>query len=150
MQFNQFSWMSFLQCVTRCIHHLVTTLKSGIQLIEAVQRRAARLAVNCYSRHQSVTTILQQLNRPTLHDRRDQMKLIMMYKIIHGLIYIQHNLSLTNQLPPAVRALDTAYFHQLSALKLETQHLYKSSVCVCHTQLLLIIEMLHFVLQYNF
>ena len=66
-----------------------------IQFIEAVQRRAARFAVNCYSRYQSVTSIPQQLDWPTLRERRDQMKLIMMYKIIHGLIYIQHNLPLT-------------------------------------------------------
>ena len=38
------------------------------------------------SRYQSVTSILQQLDWPTLHERRDQIKLIMMYKIIHGLM----------------------------------------------------------------
>ena len=54
-----------------------------------------RFAANCYSRYQSVTSILQQLDWPTLHERRDQIKLIRMYKIIHGLIYIQHNLPLT-------------------------------------------------------
>jgi len=64
-------------------------------LIEAVQRRAARLAVNCYSRYQSVTSILEQLDWPTLQERRDQMKMIMMYKIVHGLVFIQHNLPLT-------------------------------------------------------
>ena len=69
--------------------------KKDIQLIKAVQRRAARFAVNHYSGHQSVTTILQQLDWPTLHARREQIKLIMMYKIVHGLIYIQHNLPLT-------------------------------------------------------
>ena len=41
------------------------------------------------------SSILQLLDWPTLHEGRDQMKLIMMYKIIHGLIYIQHNLPLT-------------------------------------------------------
>ena len=69
--------------------------KTDIQMLEAVQRRAARLAVNCYSRYQSVTNILCQLSWTTLEERRDQMKLIMMYKIIHGLVFIQDILPLT-------------------------------------------------------
>ena len=48
-----------------------------------------------YSRYQSVTDILQQLDWPILNERRNQMKLIMMYKIIHGLVFIQHSLPLT-------------------------------------------------------
>jgi len=63
--------------------------------IEAVQRRAARLAVNCFSRYQSATSILQQLDWPTLRERRDQMKLIMMYKIVHRFVFIQQNLPLS-------------------------------------------------------
>ena len=34
--------------------------------MEAAQRRAARFAINCYSRYQSVTGIMQKLNWPTL------------------------------------------------------------------------------------
>ena len=47
-----------------------------IQRIEAVQRRAARFIVNCYSRYQSVSNILQKLNWPTLEERRNELKLI--------------------------------------------------------------------------
>ena len=74
------------------LHH-----KNHIQLIEPVQRRTTRLAVNCYSRYQlqSVTDIFKQLDWPTLNKRRNQIKFIMMYKIIHGLVFIQHSLPLT-------------------------------------------------------
>jgi len=41
--------------------------KNHIQLIEAVQRKAARLAVNRYSRYQSVTDTLKQLDWPTFN-----------------------------------------------------------------------------------
>jgi len=42
-----------------------------IYLIEVVQGRAARFVVNCYSRYQSVTSILQELDWTTLHKIRD-------------------------------------------------------------------------------
>ena len=60
-----------------------------IQCIEAVQRRAARFIVNCYSRYQSVSNILHRLNWPTLEEHRNELKLIMMYKIVHGHVHIQ-------------------------------------------------------------
>ena len=66
-----------------------------IQLIEAVQRRAARFTVNCYSRYESVSSMLEKLNWPTLKDRRNELKLVMMYKIIHGHVHVQPNLPLT-------------------------------------------------------
>jgi len=68
---------------------------NDIQCIEAIQRRAARFVMNCYSKCQSATSMLHQLNWPTLDDRRNQLKLMMMYKILHGLMYVQHSLPLT-------------------------------------------------------
>ena len=41
-----------------------------IQCIEAVQRRAARFTVNCYTRYHSVSNILEKLNWPTLEERK--------------------------------------------------------------------------------
>ena len=52
-----------------------------IQCIKTIQRRAARFTVNCYSRYKSVSNILQKLNWPTLEEHRNELKLIMMYKI---------------------------------------------------------------------
>ena len=40
--------------------------KDNIQLLEAVQRRAARFVCNKYSRHESVTSMLQDLDWPLL------------------------------------------------------------------------------------
>jgi len=61
---------------------------NDIQRIEAIPRRATRFAMNCYSKYQSVTSMLHQLDWLTLDDRRNQLKLMMMYKILHGLMYI--------------------------------------------------------------
>ena len=65
------------------------------QRIEAIQRRAARFTMNRYGRYESVTNMLHQLDWPTLYVRRNQQKLMMMYKIINGLVYVQHSLPLT-------------------------------------------------------
>ena len=39
------------------------------KLLEAVQRRGARFAMNCYDRYQSVTKMLCNLEWPTLEQR---------------------------------------------------------------------------------
>ena len=41
-------------------------------------------------RYSSVTTMLTKLNLPTLQQRRQQFKIIMMYKIINNLISVPH------------------------------------------------------------
>ena len=51
-----------------------------------------RFVINCYDRYQSVMYMMQQLGWPTLEERRNQLKLTMMYKIINGLVFIQQNL----------------------------------------------------------
>lgn len=55
---------------------------SDIYQLEAVQRRAARFAMNCYDCYQSVTDMLHRLDWPTFEKRRDHAKIIMMYKTI--------------------------------------------------------------------
>ena len=49
--------------------------KDNIQLLEAVQRRAARFVCNKYSRHESVTSMLQDLDWPLLEQRRAESRL---------------------------------------------------------------------------
>jgi len=66
-----------------------------IQRIKAVQRRAARFALNRYGRYQSITGMLDELNWPTLQARRSQLKLMMLFKITRGLVHVQNNLPLT-------------------------------------------------------
>ena len=62
--------------------------------MERVQRRAARFAVNCYLTYHSVTGMIQKLNWPTLKERRNESKLLMMYKIIYGHVHIHSTLPL--------------------------------------------------------
>ena len=48
-----------------------------------VQRKAARFVFNDHSRHLSVTDMLIQLNWQSLEKRRDDLTLLMFYKIIN-------------------------------------------------------------------
>ena len=56
-----------------------------------VQCRAARFVFNSYTYDTSVSTLLDALNWPTLQQRRNNLKAIMMYKIINNLIRIPAN-----------------------------------------------------------
>ena len=69
--------------------------RTDICQIEAIQRRAARFAMNCYDRHQSVTEMLHKLTWPTLESRRNHFKIIMMFKIINNMVHIQPNVPIT-------------------------------------------------------
>ena len=60
----------------------------NINDIESVQRRAARFVSNDYCRTNSVTSMIQALNWPTLQERRTQAKLVMMYRIVYRLVDI--------------------------------------------------------------
>ena len=63
---------------------------SSIYKLEMVQRRAARFITNNYSPWASVTEILDHLNLPTLEQRRNNLKLVMMYKMVHRLVHIDN------------------------------------------------------------
>ena len=56
---------------------------SNIHKLGTVQRRSARHIMHNYSRHASVTTVLQHLDLPTLQQRRQHSKIIMLYRITH-------------------------------------------------------------------
>ena len=58
-------------------------LQNNIYQIEMVQRKAARFVFNDHSRHSSVTDMLNQLNWQSLEKRRDDLTLLMLYKIIN-------------------------------------------------------------------
>ena len=59
-----------------------------IHKIEMVQRRAARFVMNDFHPRHSVTQMLHSLQWQPLHERRAHLKVIMVYKIIHGYIAI--------------------------------------------------------------
>ena len=55
-----------------------------IKLLESVQRRSARFVMNDYKYTSSVSDMLSDLGWITLADRRKDLRLILLYKIIHG------------------------------------------------------------------
>jgi hypothetical protein len=59
--------------------------------IERVQRAAARYVLNNYDFTSSVTEMLQFLNWQTLHQRRINTSLILLYKISNNLIAVDHH-----------------------------------------------------------
>ena len=62
--------------------------RKNIQSLEAVQRRAACFVKNDYRFTSSVTAMLQNLEWPTLEERRWAIKATMLFKILHNLVYI--------------------------------------------------------------
>ena len=81
--------------------------KQNIDQIEKVQRRAARYVSNCYHRTSSVTTLLQTLGWRTLATRRQEARLILFYKIVHGLV----NISPPDYLLPFTRSSRLHHMH---------------------------------------
>ena len=62
--------------------------QKDIYAIEMVQRREVRFLFNDYSYNNSVTSLLNTLNWPTLQNRRINLRAIMLHKIIKNLIGI--------------------------------------------------------------
>lgn len=58
--------------------------KCQIDALERVQRRAARFVTGKYSRDQSVTTMLRELQWPSLHQRRRDQRLVNFYKGVNS------------------------------------------------------------------
>ena len=61
-------------------------LQYQIHQIEKVQCSAAHFVTNDFSYLSSVTSMLAQLRWPLLEHRRNYLKLVMFYKILHGLV----------------------------------------------------------------
>ena len=80
---------------------------TNTNLLEAVQRSAARLCYKDYSSFSSVSLMLENLNLPTLKSRRNRTKLQMMYKITN-LVCIPNDCLIP--IPPFLR---NGYFNQL-------------------------------------
>ena len=57
--------------------------------IEKVQRRAIRWTLNNYNYYSSVTTMLQNLNWPTLQYRRQRARLSLFYKSLNNLTALE-------------------------------------------------------------
>ena len=69
----------------------------NIQVLEKVQRQAARFVSNTYNRDTSVTNLLSNLSWIPLKDRREAHRLTCLYKILHGHLDVQHHSILRNK-----------------------------------------------------
>ena len=66
-----------------CHSHLGSVHRSKYtRKLEMLQRRSARMVCSDYRRTSSVSSMLQQLQWPTLQERRAQAKATMMYRIV--------------------------------------------------------------------
>jgi len=63
--------------------------KIYVARIEAIQKRAAHWVLNNYSRYSNVTTMLQQLQWPTLEERHRRARLSLFYKARNNLVALQ-------------------------------------------------------------
>ena len=90
----------------------------NINKIEMVQRRAARWVTNDYSYHNSVTHMLDKLGWRSLENRRYDSRLLMFYKIVHGLVAVP--------MPPYVTPPTrlTRHLHPLSFRQIPTPSNY--------------------------
>ena len=64
--------------------------KDNIQLLEGVQRRAARFVCSKYSRHESVT-MLHDLGWPLLEQRQAESRLTLFHRIVHNEVDINEH-----------------------------------------------------------
>ena len=63
--------------------------QKNIRKMEQVQRNSARYVTGNYDPKASVTTMLSELEWPTLQSRRQQIRLAMLYRIRFGLVDIK-------------------------------------------------------------
>jgi hypothetical protein len=77
--------------------------------LDKIQRSAARLCQNDYSRDSSVTAMLSSLGWPSLDTRRKITRLSMLYKITHNLVDIEWQNHLTKPQRRLKRTYDLSY-----------------------------------------
>ena len=71
-------------CHGICCPHMGSPFTKDINLLESVQRRAACCIKGDYHTTSSVTYMLQDLGRHELKDRRRDLRLALMFKVVHG------------------------------------------------------------------
>ena len=88
--------------------------QQNIHKIEMVQRRAARWVTSDYSYCSSVTNMLSQLGWRSLGSRRHDSRLLMFYKIVHGLVAVP--------MPPYIipPSRFTRHMHPISFSQIQT------------------------------
>ena len=82
----------------------------NIHSIEMIQRKAARFVFNDFARLSSVATMLELLGWDSLGKQRDQLTLMMLFKIINNLVVIPHSHILVDS-PPFTRSTTSRFIH---------------------------------------
>ena len=82
------SWQLLFAPSWNMLHQSGTSYQEDIQRIEMVQRRAAQWVLSDYSPYSSVSDMLGRLGWHTLEQWHADSRLVLFYKIVHGLVAI--------------------------------------------------------------
>lgn len=93
-------------------------LKQDAHKLDMVQRSAARLCLNDYSRESSVSSMILNLKWTGLETRREIIRLTMMFKISHGLVDIDWLNHLSKPQRKLKRTHDLTYQRQAAKTKI--------------------------------
>ena len=100
-------------------------LKKDIAALESVQRRAARFVKHDYRSTSSVTAMLQDLGWKNLADRRKDLRLALLFKIVHGHVKVSAD---TLGLKPPTRSTRAQHQHKFQIPRATTNELKHSFV----------------------
>ena len=89
--------------------------QSSTDAVEMLQRKAARFVCNDFARLSSVTSMLEHLGWDTLEQRRNQLTLLILYKIINQLVEVPHHHILASA-PALTRSSSSKYIHLYSRI----------------------------------
>ena len=90
--------------------------QSDIHNVKMLQWKAARFVFNDFSRSSSVTNMLEHLRWDTLEQKRNQLTLLMLYKIIHQLVEVPHQYILTKA-PASTRSSTSHLYSRIDSYK---------------------------------
>jgi len=101
---------------------------SAVKKIESVQRRAARITLNCYRRTSSVGAMITELNWQPLTEWRRIARLVMFYRIHYQLVAITMPLELKLLLMPTRTENTLAYVIPSSSCDYHMYSFYPSTI----------------------
>lgn len=107
--------------------------KQNIDKLEQVQRRAARFVNGDYSTYNSVSKMIKDLNWPSLQQRRQNMKVIMMYRIVYNLIAIPSQVYLTPVITTTTRGHSMRFIVPHSRIKIHQYSFFPSAIRLWNT-----------------
>ena len=92
-----------------------------------IQRKAARFVFNDYSRHSSVTAMLNELDWKSLEKRRDDSILFMFHKIINQYVDIPYD-HILHKVPSTTRSSSRKYLHLSSRIDSYMQSFFPRAI----------------------